>query len=70
MIEYFKLILTKVSFEPTVFEKELKKAISSGLPIEELKEFKRWCYRTYGSTHLYILDKCFFKLPQLMSGGM
>lgn len=66
MLNYFKLILTKVSFEPTIFERELKKAIASGLPVEELKEFKRWCYRNFSTTHLFILDKCFFKLPQLM----
>ena len=62
MLEYFKLILTKVSFAPYIFERELMKAIKSGLHIDELKEFKRWCYRNYGHSHTFILNKCFFKV--------
>lgn len=62
MLDYFKLILTKVSFEPSLFEKELRKAIKSGLRLDELKEFKKWCYRNYGKTHTFILNKCFFKI--------
>lgn len=67
MLEYFKLILTKVSFEPSLFEKELGKAVKGGLHLEELREFKKWCYKNYGHSHHYILEKCFFKLPQLMA---
>ncbi len=65
MLEYFKLILSKVSFEPYIFERELSKAIKSGLRMDELKEFKKWCYQNYGKTHHFILDKCFFNVTQL-----
>ena len=66
MLNYFKLILMKVSFEPSIFERELTKAIASGLHVQELKEFKKWCYKNFSTTHLFILDKAFFKLPQLL----
>jgi hypothetical protein len=65
MLEYYKLILSKVSFEPSLFEKELNKSIQGGLKIDELKEFKRWCYRHYGHSHPFILEKYFIKVPPL-----
>ena len=34
MIEYTKLILSKVSFDPNLFYRELKKAVNSLLPYE------------------------------------
>ena len=41
MIEYTKLILSKVSFDPNLFYRELKKAVNSLLhyEVEELKEW-------------------------------
>ena len=41
MLEYVKMILTKVSFDSTLFEKEFKKAIIQLLP-EEILELKNW----------------------------
>ena len=41
MIEYTKLILSKVSFDPTLFCKELKKAVDRLLPYE-VEELKVW----------------------------
>ena len=41
MIEYTKLILSKVSFDPNLFYRELKKAINSLLPYE-VEELKEW----------------------------
>ncbi|MDO4230176.1 MAG: hypothetical protein Q4C98_10200 [Capnocytophaga sp.] len=41
MIEYTKMILSKVSFNPELFRKELKKAIDSLLPYE-VEELKIW----------------------------
>jgi hypothetical protein len=41
MLEYAKMILTKVSFDTTLFEKEFKKAIIQLLP-EEILELKNW----------------------------
>ena len=41
MLEYYKTILQKVSFDVKLFSKELKKAISKLLP-NEIEELKRW----------------------------
>ena len=41
MIEYTKLILSKVSFDPNLFYRELKKAVNSLLPYE-VEELKEW----------------------------
>lgn len=41
MIEYTKMILSKVSFEPSLFCRELQKAVDSLLPYE-VEELKVW----------------------------
>ena len=41
MIEYTKLILSKVSFDPNLFYRELKKAVNSLLPYE-VEALKEW----------------------------
>ena len=41
IIEYTKLILSKVSFDPNLFYRELKKAVNSLLPYE-VEELKEW----------------------------
>jgi hypothetical protein len=58
MLEYFKTILSKVSFDRFLFEKELRKAIRA-LVAEELSEFKDWCYNQFGRLYLSILNKNF-----------
>lgn len=58
MLEYFKTVLQKVSFDPYLFEKELKKAINFLIP-QELKEFRDWCYIRFGEIYSVILDKNF-----------
>lgn len=57
MLEYFKTILSKVSFDKRLFEKELKKAIKSLVPLEIL-QLKDWCYENYGH-YQPILKACF-----------
>lgn len=42
MFEYSKMILEKVSFEPRIFKKELRKALRQ-LPKEEYKQLMNWC---------------------------
>lgn len=42
MLEYSKAILEKVSFDPELFQKELKKALSVLNP-EEVRELILWC---------------------------
>ncbi|MFN0274956.1 MAG: hypothetical protein ACKVPJ_04370 [Chitinophagales bacterium] len=47
MLEYFKMILQKVSFDISLFRSELNKALQS-LTMEERNELKRWCIQTFG----------------------
>ncbi len=58
MLEYFKTILSKVSFDKRLFEKELKKAIKALVP-DEIRELREWCYRKYGEQYQPILAHCF-----------
>ena len=58
MLEYIKYILDKVSFDPQLFEKELKKNTRELLK-EDLLELKQWCYDHFGSEHNSILERCF-----------
>jgi hypothetical protein len=58
MLNYAKKILTKVSFDARLFEKELRKAIKAMIG-EELQELKQWCYTTFGNQHEAILNRCF-----------
>ncbi|MEY8021047.1 hypothetical protein AB8P51_09460 [Muriicola sp. SD30] len=41
MLEYYKTVLQKVSFDAKLFSKELQKAISKLLPYE-IEELKHW----------------------------
>jgi len=58
MLEYFKTVLSKVSFDRWLFEKELLKAIKS-LVKEEIMALKEWCYNEFGNDYEPILNKCF-----------
>ena len=58
MLEYFKTILKKVSFDRRLFEKELRKAIKSVLR-DELSELKRWCYDNFGHLYENVLEEQF-----------
>ena len=58
MLNYFKSILTRVSFDALLFEKELRKAIKT-LIVEEVHELKAWCYTTFKGEHEAILNRCF-----------
>lgn len=60
MLKYAKEILSKVSFDKNLFEKELLKAIKLLLPVE-IKELKEWCYKTFGHIYSSILERCFVK---------
>jgi len=60
MLEYCKTILSKVSFDRWLFEKELKKAIKSLIP-DEIKTLRDWCYDQFGQIYESILNKCFNK---------
>lgn len=58
MLNYVKTVLTKVSFDALLFEKELRKAIKL-LLADEISELKNWCYNIFGSQHEAILNRCF-----------
>ncbi len=58
MLEYSKTILKKVSFDRSLFERELIKAIDNILG-EKLNEFINWCYSNFEDTHYDILTRCF-----------
>lgn len=58
MLNYVKTVLTKVSFDAGLFEKELKKAIEI-LIGAEIQELKQWCYNQFGNQHEAILKRCF-----------
>jgi hypothetical protein len=58
MLEYFKLILQKVSFDPTIFKNEFSKAISKLLP-EEVVDLKKWCVETFGKNYCDKIDISF-----------
>lgn len=50
MLEFSQHILKSVSFDKSLFKKELKKMISWAKPDEALL-LKAWCFATFG--HLY-----------------
>jgi hypothetical protein len=58
MLNYVKTVLTKVSFDALLFEKELKKAIKV-LIADEIKELRNWCYTIFGDEYEAILNRCF-----------
>ena len=58
MLNYVKTVLTKVSFDGRLFEKELRKAIEL-LIGDEIQELKQWCYNRFGNQHEAILNRCF-----------
>ncbi|MEQ8905379.1 hypothetical protein [Ekhidna sp.] len=58
MLEYFKTILSKVSFDKRLFEKELRKAIKALVP-DEVYQLKEWCYRKFSKQYEPILAACF-----------
>jgi len=60
MLEFKKKILSKVSFDRRLFEKELIKAVRWLVP-KEVVELKCWCYENYGEKYKEVLDHCFNK---------
>ncbi|QHV98409.1 hypothetical protein [Spirosoma endbachense] len=58
MLEYIKTILQKVSFDKSLFEKELAKAIKMLIP-KEVRQLKRWCYAQFGKVYRVVLNRCF-----------
>lgn len=57
-IEYVKVVLSKVSFDISLFEKELFKALSHLLP-SEVTELKNWCYSNFSQDFMPVLNRVF-----------
>ena len=58
MLEYVKTILLKVSFDKILFEKELRKALRTLVPVE-LIELKSWCYQQFSKIYSRVLNRVF-----------
>ncbi len=58
MLEYTKMILLKVSFSRSLFEKELRKAYKLVLPLD-LAEFREWCYQQFSRLYRRVLKRVF-----------
>jgi hypothetical protein len=58
MLNYFKTILSCVSFDAMLFEKELRKALRM-LLADEILELKNWCYEQFTVSYPDILARCF-----------
>ncbi len=50
MLEYTKTILEKVSFDASLFRKELTKALK-WLRTDEALELRKWCISKFGNQH-------------------
>ena len=61
MLDYMKMILTKVSFNKTLFEKELRKALNV-IPTIEVPDFRTWCYRQFARIYRRVLKRVFGEL--------
>jgi hypothetical protein len=46
-LEYAKMILEKVSFEPKIFKKELRKALRNSSK-RDFKHLMNWCREKFG----------------------
>lgn len=58
MLEYQKMIIHKVSFSKTLFEKELRKTIGL-LTSNEVFELRNWAISQFGELYSDILQRCF-----------
>jgi|APGre2960657404_1045060.scaffolds.fasta_scaffold49620_2 hypothetical protein len=59
MLELTKKILTKVSFDAHLFQKELYKALNWITSAEEIKKFQEWCIVEFGAKYPIIIKKAF-----------
>ncbi len=58
MVEMYKYILNKVSFDQQLFQKELAKAVKR-VNSEELTSLKSWCLVTFDKQHEQALNEIF-----------
>ncbi len=61
MLEMCKEILTKVSFDKILFQKELNKAIKWVSTSEEKEKLKSWCNSRFGKIYPEVVKLAFAK---------
>ncbi len=61
MLEMCKDVLTKVSFDPFLFQKELRKS-TEWIQNSELLKFKQWCIEEFGKEYSSIITEVFANL--------
>jgi len=60
MLDFSKMILTKVSFDPKLFHKELRKLLLwLGDDRDEVESLYEWCNENYGDIYGEIIDEEF-----------
>lgn len=59
MVELSKKILTKVSFDPKLFQKELIKALKWINDKDEIQKLRDWCQKEFGRKYPLILQQAF-----------
>jgi len=65
-IRYAKEVLTKVSFEKNIFERELKKFLKIISP-EQQSELELWCRDKFEKDHKAIINSAFPKKSSISS---
>ena len=58
MLEMTKTVLQRVSFDQTLFRKELLKA-TKWLKSEDLIQLRTWCLTTFGAQYTGLVDEVF-----------
>ena len=58
MLEFCKSVLQKVSFDHSLFQKELNKSIQ-WVNQTEVENLRQWCLETYGNQHGLIIQQAF-----------
>lgn len=61
MLELCKEILTKVSFDKYLFQKELNKSLKWVSNSEDREKLKVWCYTTFGKLYPDVVKLAFSK---------
>ncbi|MGV6862432.1 MAG: hypothetical protein ACWA41_11710 [Putridiphycobacter sp.] len=61
MLELYKEILSKVSFDKLLFQKELNKAIKWITSNDEKESLKQWCYSKFGKEYPEVIKLAFVK---------
>lgn len=59
MLEFTKKVLQKVSFDPRLFEKELRKGIRNLGSSNEIQLLKQWCLERFSTQYQIIINNCF-----------